>query len=737
MAKEFQKQETAYKRDVHGISMGGLWLGLSANAANRRFDITLTEYQNAQVEAKAIASLLRDAHTQFVDLKGKLKTARQEAIDAGMAVSEQGRVSFDTARLSEGTRTAYHHDPDYQDSVRKAVSSWQARIDQLVSDVTDADKGVEIAFNAVVVDSDAMDGTINGFNGQAQGDIEKYEAENAEDIATRLADGKKVSAAELAELERAFRDNSDNKVFSQSLLTGLGPDGTIKLTNELNQLAYDDDKKNKAQYLELQGGLADTVAKATHVPGSVADAPPGSQQFKDWLASDDGRFYRQWTESLDKYGTRNYGSGNSPLYGYQSFVSMMQHSSVKYDDQFLYQLGDDLIAAEKENVGIFTTWGAGHNGVRADALDGFLGVLSKNPDAATAFFDPAGNGEGADHVGNNHLHYLAGSGDDTRDWPKHMTTGIALITTDDPLSRMGLGAALEAAATGHPPLKSGEDPWPGAQHSEAQARVMHSIVKELVPAAGSDDGISAHLRQPLANALGEYGSDTHNILAGVDIDYIRAAGGDGYFNEDGSTHLATDAKSLVQVLRGLSEDPNAYSTLEKAELRHISNELGALPEGTARGDIDEKVENLGSGLGAYSAIKEDVLNDERMDKYAEADWKMKAAYHFVGGAVTPLYFTAGPVSIAYGDALQRGVDTLTWDLGNSMKADADAKANAEIADTYLNANQQAAYIVDGWAQGRSDIEPDSSATEKVTTNMLQGRDRGSETASKYLTDTTN
>ncbi|MBC7272280.1 MAG: hypothetical protein H5T76_26840, partial [Streptomyces sp.] len=100
MAKEFQKQETAYKRDVHGISMGGLWLGLSANAANRRFDITLKEYQNAQVEAKAIASLLRDAHTQFVDLKGKLKTARQEAIDAGMAVSEQGRVSFDTARLS-------------------------------------------------------------------------------------------------------------------------------------------------------------------------------------------------------------------------------------------------------------------------------------------------------------------------------------------------------------------------------------------------------------------------------------------------------------------------------------------------------------------------------------------------------------------------------------------------------------------------------------------------------------
>ncbi|MET9774874.1 hypothetical protein ABZ023_11520 [Streptomyces sp. NPDC006367] len=734
MAKEFGKQEKAYKRDVHGISMGPTWIGLSADAANRRFDITLTEYQSAQTEAKAIASLLRDAHTQFVDLQGKLKTARQEAVEAGMRVSDKGVVSYDTASLDAGTLNAYHHDPDFQDSVRKAVNSWQDRIDQLVKDVTDADKGVQTAFEAVVVDSNATDGTLNGFNGQAKGDIELYEAEKAEDIASRLADGKKVSAAELAELDRAFRDNSDDKVFSQTLLKGLGTDGTIKLTNELNQLAYDDDKKHKAQYLELQGGLADTVARATQVPGSVADAPPGSQKFTNWLASDDGQFYRQWTQSLEKSGTKNYGSNTQPLYGYQSFVGLMQHSDTKYDDQFLYELGDDLITAEKKSPGIFQEWGAGHDGVRADAIDGLLGVMSRNPDAATAFFDPAGNGSGADHVANDHLKYLL----DDRDWPRHSTAaGPTVVTMDDPLSRVGLGAALEAASTGHVPLKTGEDPWPDMKHTEAQARVMHSIVTELAPIAGTDDGIPANLRQPVANALGEYGSDTHKILAGVDIDYIRAGGGEGYFDEGGSTHLATDAKTLVETLRGLSEDPEAYSTLQKAELRHVGNELGTLPEGAARGDLDEELENLGSGLGAYSAIKEDVLNDERMDTYADVDWKMKAAYHFVGGAVTPLYATVGPVSIAFGDALQRGVDTLTWDLGNSMKAEADAEANAQIADKYLNDNQQAAYLVEGWAQGRSDIAADSPESRKLITNMLQGRDRGAETTGKYLTDTTN
>ncbi|MFE9173101.1 hypothetical protein ACFYNZ_27150 [Streptomyces kebangsaanensis] len=739
MAKEFHKQETAYRRDVHGISMGQKWTGLSADAANRRFDITLKEFQNAQVETKAITSLLRDAHDQFVDLRKKLESARDEAVSKGMKVSGQGVVSHDTGKLSTSELSALHHDPDYQESVRKAVDSWQQRIDQLVRDVDDADKGVEVAFNAVVIDSDTTDGTTNGFNGQAQGDIEKYEAQEADDIAKRITNGEKVSAADLAELQRALRDNSGGKAFSQTFLNGLGPDGVIKFSNELNHLIQVPDKSLKNVYMDLQGGLADAVAKATQVPGSVTDVPPGSPKFNAWLASDDGRFYREWRQGLEKCGTKNYGPNTNPLYGYQLFVDMMRHSDVEYDDQFLYQMADDLIAVEKRRPDVFITWGSGHEGIRADALDGLLGVMSKNPDAATAFFDPKGNGVGADHVGNDHLHYLLGSGDGTRDWPKQVVTDFSVTKLEDPFTKVGLGLALEAAATGHPPLVHGQDPWPGMKHSEDQARVMHAIIKELAPSSGTHADVSANIRQPLANALGEYGSDTHKILTGVDIDYIRAAGGDGYFDREGSSHLAANAKDLVQVLRGISQDPQGYATLEKTELRHIGNELGRMPEGAARGDIIEKLENLGSGLGAYTAIKEHIVNDKRMDEYAEADWKVKAAYHFIGGALTPLYVTTGPVSIAYGDALQRGVDTLTTEIGNSMKADADAAANAAIADKYLNSNQKAAYMIDGWAQGRSDIDTSTpqgkEMAEKFTTDMLLGHNRGATTAGKYLRGT--
>ncbi|MBQ0985449.1 hypothetical protein KBZ10_13180 [Streptomyces sp. F63] len=185
MAKEFRRQEIAYKRDVYGISMGNTWTGLSAEAANQRFAATLKELRNAQVQARAVASLLRDAHTQFTDLRKKLESARADALAADMTVSEEGVVAFDTDGLSDRQRTTLNHDPGYQQSVRTAVESWQARIDKIVKDVGDADRGVEIALHAVVIDSEGRDGSFTGFNGQALGDIEKYEAAATKDARTK------------------------------------------------------------------------------------------------------------------------------------------------------------------------------------------------------------------------------------------------------------------------------------------------------------------------------------------------------------------------------------------------------------------------------------------------------------------------------------------------------------------------------------------------------------------------
>ncbi|MGW1599999.1 hypothetical protein [Streptomyces eurythermus] len=739
MAKELHKQETAYRDDVHGITLRPTFVGESQQAANARFGVRITEYQSAQTEAKAIASLLRDAHAQFTDLRKRLEAARDDAIAAGMKVSDQGVVSLDAGKLSARDRQLLGTDTDYAARVRKSVDSWQAHIDQCVKDVDDADKGVEVALTAVVKGPGMGDGAVPGFNGKAQGDIEKYEAQEADDIARRVADGEKVSTADLAELQRAFRDNEGDKAFGQSFLDGLGPDGTIKFTNELNDLAYSSDKGHKNVYMDLQGGLADTVAKATQVPHSVADMPPGSPKFQAWLDSSDGAFYRRWTQGLEKYGTKNYGSKTNPLYGYQSFVGMMQHGHAKYDDQFLYQMGDDLIAAEKKHPGLFTEWGPGHDGIRADALDGLLAVMSRNPDAATAFFDPAGNGSGENHVGNDHLHYLAGHGGDTREWPKHVLTGVTVTEMDDPLSRTGLAAALQAGATGHVPFAPGQEPLPVYAHTDEQARVMNGIIKNLDQ--GPSTEVHENLQVPIAQAIAEYTPDTHEIIGGLDGKYA-ANMKDGYF-ADGKNpdlaHLSSPVDSLIHVMRGVSDDPTAYGTLDKAESRYINAELDTLPRGATGYSESNPLAKSGAALGALTAIREDVLNDERTSKYSDADWKAKVAYHIIGGAVTPLAIPTAGGSIAVGDGLQRGVDTWAWVWGNDMKADADAEANQAINDRYLDANKQMQLLVYGWGQGRYDMDTQhgQDQVQGLTNEILSGHTRGVTNAKAYLTDTTN
>ncbi|MFD0076514.1 hypothetical protein ACFVIY_29185 [Streptomyces sp. NPDC127166] len=168
MAAKFKTLEDRYEKDVHGVSLGESWIGLSANAANARFTVTLKELQGAQKEAKAVAHILRDAHTQLTDLRNRLKAIRDDAVKAGMRVSDQGTVAFDTERLTQTERTAYVHDPDFQQTARTQANEWAEKLVQAVKAVTDADDGIRLALDAAVLDSDPMDGTFNGFNRNPQ-----------------------------------------------------------------------------------------------------------------------------------------------------------------------------------------------------------------------------------------------------------------------------------------------------------------------------------------------------------------------------------------------------------------------------------------------------------------------------------------------------------------------------------------------------------------------------------------
>ncbi|MYW47778.1 hypothetical protein [Streptomyces sp. SID161] len=678
MAKELDKQETAYRRDVHGITLRPTWAGESQQAANARFGIRLTEFQSAQTEAKAIASLLRDAHTQFADLRKKLESARDDAIAAGMKVSDQGVVSYDTGKLTQGERQELAHDPDSQESVRKSVASWQARLDQCVKDVEDADKGVEVALTAVVKGPGTVGGTAPGFNGRAQGDIEKYEADEARDIARRVNAGK-ASAGDYKELQRLFHDNSGDRAFSQTLLDELGAKGTLQLSNSLDGLAHHGDAQHGGQYLDTQKGLATTLATATQDPHSD--------------------FYRQFRSDMRRAGTEQFEiDGLSPIpgekvRGYQSLITLMQQGH-GYDGQFLQDTADDIRHAEEsyipkgDNAGE-SLWalrdrfsGRDRGWFANDPLDGVLGIMSHDPKTSTAYLDPAHN---------DNLQYLLHD----RDWatvidhyatpPGGTTTGIPVMAEDGD-DRKGFGNALAAAATGVDP--GGPRPMSPTSHTDANNRVfLHSL--DVLSQQGDDMPVS--LRDDMAKIMVNHGHETYTAMS----------------DPSGSRHSADGPNlkraEVLEMTKQISRSRDSYNLLHEGmnyaimddihdPSRHPEDTLHAA--GTAIGFMEE---------GRYQALKADQH---------DYTWDKAWSYHTSGALLNFI-----PV---YGDLAQRGADVVTsaWIMDEqqdqSAELTSDSQATYHLRQNQLNAIAREWYAANGhWADSHTGYSHDQGMYDQI------------------------
>ncbi|MFJ8404118.1 hypothetical protein ACIQ9K_27045 [Streptomyces microflavus] len=659
MASEFKKLEDQYERTVHGAAADASWAGLSAAAAKEHFNVTLREFRGAQKEAKAIAALLRDAHTQFVALKKKVESARADAIKAGMKVSDRGVVSFDFSRVSAQHANTIRHDPDLQSTEQ----SWTQYIQQAVSMLDDADRGVKIALGAVTVDSNITDGTLDGFNREAKMDVEEYEAENAKEIATRLNSGEKVSAAELAELQRAFRDNArpglEDRVFSQTFLNGLGVTGTVKLSTKLDALAYLDDKGNKAAYLGIKNGFADTLAHATKDP----------------------QFAAKWRDDIKAVGTKEFdgprGEGvpvkgsEGKVRGYQAVMGLVSAGDPgSFDSKFLSGLANDIYDVEKGSKGDIWDINQMYNQENSpwfvnDPLDSALGMLSHHPDEATKFLDPGDKKEGTK------LEYLLKERDwegivpEHSEWAKVETSRVEEgVPEEDTDVRKGLGSLLEAATTGRTSDSPGVEL---GRHSEAQARIMQDTInlidygnsegKEGDPKRlGRADEILAsegyaNMRDPLARAFATYSPDVVDIIAGEGPGQ-RVGRADEFASGDES-QIQNSRSSLLRMMRGVSDVPGGseqsenFNLIAQAQLGYMGEQLG-MGDFSARDAEENRAQKVGEVFGAITAVGGDLDLDVRDQKNSEDANTRFYGYHVLGGAITGIPLI--------GDIAQRTVD---------------------------------------------------------------------------------
>ncbi|GGT92676.1 hypothetical protein [Streptomyces violascens] len=714
MAGKFKEHETLYHDKVHTVTLPTSWVGESSRAANAMFDITLNEYKKAQTEAKAMASLLRDAHTQFVDLRKKVESERDAAIKDGMTVSSTGHVTFDTSKLDQSELSAYHHDPDYQRSAQEKAGSWQSRIDNAVRSVCDADEGFEVALTEVVKDSVITDGTSNGFNGQAKGDIEQYEADEGKDIALRVDSGD-ATAHDYQELQRLFRDNAGDKVFSQTLLDNLGADGTLKLSNSLDSLAYYKDKKQSGQYLDIQKGLATTLSTATKDPDSA--------------------FYKHFRSEMQKAGTEEFKLDglskipNERVRGYQSLVTLMQHGD-GYSGQFLKDTADDIRHAEvsytaKGNLdsvwALRDKFSGGDRGWFAnDPLDGVLGIMSHDPATSTAYLDPA-------HSDN--LKYLLHG----RDWdtvvdhfatpPGGTTQGMA-VTAEDGDVRKGFGAALEAATTGNAPGAY----HPIGHHTTAQASILQQTIDTL-SADNHAQKLPKNLTEPLAHILTSYTADTHQTFANDASAYQIPKDDPGrvWSDKDGA-HMAVSTNHLAQLMRGIADDPEAFGHLYGAEQKYSHDVLAAIPQNADNITITNRIAESSRAIGGYDAIRSDIIFDERFKK---TQWAADFNHGIGSSLSTALMFNPVSSLSPVGDAATKAVDLWTYESNKEHTAEANLAATSENAKTYEAGQRDAEHMVRLWGQSRGhDI--DSDYTKFILRGAQDEYDKGRNGTLIYL-----
>ncbi|MFG3053116.1 hypothetical protein ACGFZP_19485 [Kitasatospora sp. NPDC048239] len=678
MAERFRAMEGTMDRDVLAVTGTG-WNGPVSFLASIELQGTKSQIVAAQVEARAMASLLDDAAADFAAAQKQVRDAADGAVKADLKVTGTGVVVFDIGVFDPQTRNAIQHDPGASREYQEAAAKWSAAIQAGMQRATDADQRASRALRSA-----SKAGSVeNSFNKDAIGGGDAADAQRAAALATRI-DG--LNADELQQLQNLMRANADSPQFSQTLLDKLGTDGTLKLAEHLNDPGKDGAKK--AAYAALQTDLTRSLASATQDTNS--------------------EFYRRWREGMKKAGTKNFGPNTDPVYGYQILGTLMSKGDAKYSTGFLTNLADDIVEVEKHDK---NPWGykASHDGTSlgADPLDEVLGVMGRQPEAATSYLDPGADGS------NKRLNYLLKD----RDWPEGWLSAYGPVKVPDPLARSGLAAALEAASTGE---RAGA-PHDG-RHTEAEARIMHDTIVTLDEDHGGDD-LKGPLRRPLANALADYVGDTHELLTGRNDLYNGHTGHDSVWKDGDTVRMAVGQDSLVRLMRGVSEDPDGYGTLHQAETAKVAQELSALGPNATHDQLKDVLGKGAAGLGAYDAIRADIEMDKRDDKNAQADWKAKALYHVIGAPVTGITWV--------GDSAQRMVDVWTYAASLDVKDHNNSEANAKISDVYLGANREMSDLVGIWARdhGRS---PDSAEINALQDDMLNNRNRSNDVARHYL-----
>ncbi|MFB7614670.1 hypothetical protein [Kitasatospora sp. NPDC056181] len=674
MAKALESLDGRVGRELVNTPQRAGWQGGAADDASRALQGIDTDFSQATGVANALAAIIRDAGEDFTAARKDLDTALQEANEQKLVVADDGTVSWPPLS-SEG-----HNDPDFQDTVRAYQADMKAkgeamttRIAQAVAKATAADQRASSALQSDVGTS------TTAFNAHPYGGGDVADARRAADL---MGKGGTLSDEERKRLQNLMAADSGSKDFSTTLLNSLnlggktGPEALLEYSKAYNGYAHGD--HDAKDYQDIYGSLSQVLATATK----------------------DGGMGKDWEDNLLKAARKQGGSAAGFNENYPALTQLMGAGG-NYDKGFLERVGNDLVDYERHSKRKGEElWGPFYSvaGDRStDPMGGLMRAMSHNPQASKEFLDPAAGGN---------LDYLLKD----RKWPNQDNEGKLFPADLRASSHAAFADALEAATTGRDP--HGNQP-PVRPHDGAMVRIMDRTLITLGgDQAGHENDLSPVLRRPLANMISEFPADTHDILS-KDLS--------GPSHPEG---LTAGREQLLRVIRGVTEDPEAFAVIHLSESREVGRRMDEFgpenfkPDVTGRpnpqfaGFLDES----GKALGALDAVRADAFIDHKSDEQFKNNWKAKMDYHVYGTAANMLK-VPGASWFPLGDVAQRLVDIGTSDWANKANAELDVRTQGDVSKNYTAGESQLMTMIQEKARRSGVSDQDIDATGSVTKQL--------------------
>ncbi|MFJ6492280.1 hypothetical protein [Streptomyces californicus] len=632
MAKKLATLEKDAKDNLGGKAAKARWTGENAAVTRSFVEKTAAEFADAHTQARTVARILADTRDELVAFRDDLTEEISRAAKKNLTVRDTGDGSFTVTmnihpdRAAKGTTLPEHSQSD--------MEGLRDRVQAILRQATRSDTTAAEALRLIV------DQAERGFSGAdyADRDSAAKALAAAEALAKTLKkDPSEVTATELNAVNATLAKYEKDPLFAEKLATSTTPDGLLTfyagVADPYQGFGADPNRLKQAKLLQKNLGVALGTATLS-----------------------DSAAMRSWEQKMVKLGPEELGTdhANNPR-GFAVMSNLMRFGD--YDDQFLNEYGEQLVAFDKErNVKNMSPWinnwnngdlnFYSKNDRGRDPMTGFMEALGHNPGAATEFFSqPTGTGSGVDKESelNGNLKYL----NKERIW-----LSDAYIMGGDNKVIAGhdsLGHALEAATTGYAydadPMAAKDPMIPG--NRDMRTAETAGVMEQVAFLYGSEDGPKMlHEQAQLADSLGKMGAAYID-----DIDYSLTGVGDnakdsGAFPAKYAGRAEFGNQGAINFLSVLGQNESSHAVATMAQHLYTLSALDANPATSAQ-SIDNAHDALTTGAEARGILDHSRVqqaeetykeNAEEVNKSLgrSGDWVKLGVGAVVGGGIAAL-----------------------------------------------------------------------------------------------------